>query len=265
MSNPGTPPGQPPYPQGFGQPAPHEPSAPPSWTPSMPSAPQQLPNVQYGGSPPPPGWPPTPPNTGGRSNNEGSALKSLSSWFTRLPTLGKVGVGCGSLIAVCMVCSLCGAMLNFASGNGPSTGNTANSSNSSGNVNAPNNGAADKGTTATVGPTATPRATATPTTAPKWTTIQSFKGNGNKKTASFSVPDTWQIAWTCNPSSSYIGQYNVIVDVYNSDGTDYDLGAINTICQHGNTGDSTQERGSGDVYLDVQSEGAWVMNIQVYK
>jgi hypothetical protein len=162
-----------------------------------------------------------------------------------------------------MVCSLCSVALNAANGSQP---NVANSNNSSSNVNGPNSTAAAVGPTATAGATATPRPTATATKAPTWTTVESFKGNGNKKTSVFSVPDTWQIAWTCNPASEYIGQYNVMVDVYNSDGTYYDLGAGNTICQKGNTGDTTQEHsGSGNVYLDIQSEAAWSVQVQVFK
>lgn len=56
-----------------------------------------------------------------------------------------------------------------------------------------------------------------------------------------------------------------MVDVYNSDGTSADLGAINTICQSGNVSGETEERVSGDLYLDVQSEGAWTMTIQELK
>ena len=40
---------------------------------------------------------------------------------------------------------------------------------------------------------------------------------------------------------------------------DIDPGAVNTICKSGNTGDSTQEYQGGDVYLDVNSEAAWIM------
>lgn len=111
----------------------------------------------------------------------------------------------------------------------------------------------------------TPTPTPTPKPPPKWTTIQSFKGNGNKKTGTFTVPDDWRLAWSCNPSSFYGGQYNLIVDVYNADGSFLDLAAINTICQKGNTSDFTEEHSGGPVYLDVQSEAAWTINIQVLK
>ncbi len=98
----------------------------------------------------------------------------------------------------------------------------------------------------------------------KWTTTHTFSGNGNKKTAIFSVPDDWKIAWKCDPTSFSLGQYNVIVTVYNSDNTPSDV-PINTICKTGNTGDSTEIHVSGSVYLDVASEGAWTVMVQELK
>lgn len=119
--------------------------------------------------------------------------------------------------------------------------------------------------TATVPPPATkpPAPTAAPTHVPTWTVVQTFQGNGSKKTSIFTMPDQWRIVWSCNPSSSYTGQYNLIVDVNASDGTPIDLGAINTICQTGNTHDQTDEYQGGDVYLDVNSEAAWTLQIEV--
>lgn len=112
--------------------------------------------------------------------------------------------------------------------------------------------------TATLGPAPSP----TPTHTPKWTTIQTFKGNGNKKTVPFTVPNRWQLLWSCNPASDG-GSYNLFVDVVRPDGTYLDAGAVLTTCQAGNTRDSTQEYQGGTAYLDVQSEGAWTIQIQV--
>jgi hypothetical protein len=81
----------------------------------------------------------------------------------------------------------------------------------------------------------------------------------------FSVPNDWKIVWNCNPSSDALGSYNIIVDVDNSDGSPFDPAAINTICQSGNTSGSTEEHQSGSVYLDVQSEAAWTIQIQAYQ
>lgn len=117
-------------------------------------------------------------------------------------------------------------------------------------------------TTQQVQPTQAPTPTSKPTQAPKWVTVQKFTGSGSKKTASFTVGDNWAIGWACAPNSSAIGSYNVIVDVYNSDGTPADPGAINTICKPGNTSDQTQEHQGGNIYLDIQSEGDWSIVIQ---
>ena len=112
--------------------------------------------------------------------------------------------------------------------------------------------------------TNTPAPTPTNTRVPTWTTIQTFSGNGIKKTSIFTAPDDWRIVWSCTPSSFYVGQYNVIVTVYNSDGSMADL-AVNTICKSGNTGDFTEEHTGGQVYLDVNSEGAWKIQVQQLK
>lgn len=110
------------------------------------------------------------------------------------------------------------------------------------------------------------RPTTAPTTAPqKWTTVQTFQGNGAVKTATFAAPDDWKIIWSCDPAQNVLGQYNVIVGVNNSDGTPVDPVAINTICKAGNTSGQTEERQGGNVYLDVQSEDAWTIKIQVLK
>lgn len=97
-----------------------------------------------------------------------------------------------------------------------------------------------------------------------WQTVQTFKGNGEQKTAVFSVPDDWKITWTCNPSSFMGGSYNVIVTVYNSDGTLSDL-AINAMCKSGATSGTTEEHQAGNVYLDISSEGDWGLTVQKLK
>lgn len=114
-------------------------------------------------------------------------------------------------------------------------------------------------------PVPSPAATPSPTPVPKWTVVKTFHGNGNKKTPTFSVPDDWRLVWSCDPSSFYGGSYNVIVDVNNPDSSPLDPGAINTICQSGNTGDFTEEHQGGDVYLDVASEGAWTLKVEILK
>jgi hypothetical protein len=109
--------------------------------------------------------------------------------------------------------------------------------------------------------TNTPAPTPTITHVPTWKTIQTFTGNGIKTTPTFTVPDDWRIVWKCTPSSFYGGQYNVIVTVYGSDDTMEDL-AVNTIFKSGNTGDNTEEHSGGQLYLKINSEGFWKIQIQ---
>jgi len=116
---------------------------------------------------------------------------------------------------------------------------------------------------ATTGATQAP--TQVPTNPPTWTTTHTFNGNGTKKTEIFTVGDDWKIIWTCNPSSFYGGQYNIIVMVTGSDGSIVDPTAVNTICKAGNVGDMTEEHQGGSVYLDIESEGAWNITIQELK
>lgn len=127
---------------------------------------------------------------------------------------------------------------------------------------------ASAGSSATVQQKSTPKPpapTATSTHTPQWTVVQSFSGSGSKKTSTFSVPDDWRIVWTCNPASYDGISYNVIVSVDNADSTPLDYAAINTMCKAGNTGDMTEEHQGGNVYLDINSEGDWTMQVQILK
>ena len=122
--------------------------------------------------------------------------------------------------------------------------------------------------TTNTGTLATTIATTVPTTAARtpagqknWTTTQNFTGSGSKKTGIFSVPADWKINWTCKPSSFTGNQYNLVIFVYNSDNTLADSG-VNTICKAGNTSDSTEIHTSGQVYLNIISEGDWTIQVQ---
>ncbi len=107
-------------------------------------------------------------------------------------------------------------------------------------------------------PTDTPAPTQAPAT---WKTTHSFTGSGIKKTAIFMAPDDWKITWSCDPSSFYGSQYNVQVYVYSSDNTPTDV-AVNEICKNGNTSGDTEEHQGGDVYLEINSEGSWKVQVQ---
>ena len=94
-----------------------------------------------------------------------------------------------------------------------------------------------------------------------WQTTHTYTGNGAKKTETITVGDDWKIQWSCTPSSFMGNSYNVIISVYNSDGTPADYAAVNTMCKDGNTSGETEERTAGNIYLDVNSEGQWTISV----
>jgi hypothetical protein len=125
--------------------------------------------------------------------------------------------------------------------------------------------ATQQATQAPAQPTATPKPTQPPHVA-KWTTVQTFKGNGIKKTSSFTVPDHWRLLWSCDPASFGGSQYNLIVDVYNVADTSLPQdSAVNVLCGSSATHDSTELYHGGTVYLDINSEAAWALTVQVLK
>ncbi len=103
---------------------------------------------------------------------------------------------------------------------------------------------------------------ASPTQSQQWVTTHTFSTNGSMKTEDFTVANEWKMQWTCNPASGGLGQYNVIVEVYNADGTELDPTAFNTICKAGVTSGSTQEHQGGNVYLDNQTDGSVTITVQ---
>lgn len=213
----------------------------------QPSQPSQPPQSSQTPPPPPPAFGPsgyaggTPPAPTGRGSFGEMMRRRLA-----IPVWGVAVIG---LVVLCMLCGLISTALNQGGG-ASAAGQTGGTT-----------------TQATHAPKATntPKATATPTHTPKWTTVQTFQGNGTKKTATFSVPDNWKIVWSCDPNSFDGSQFNVIVSVYNDDGTPLDYAAVNTMCSSSNTGDSTQEHQGGSVYLDIDSEGSWTVQVQVLK
>lgn len=98
-----------------------------------------------------------------------------------------------------------------------------------------------------------------------WTTTHSFKGNGSGETATFHVSSNdWRLHWTCQPSSFYGMSFNVIMNVaYASGGSIGDYGAVNIICDDNvRSGTTDVHNVSGDVYINVNSEGSWAVDIQ---
>ncbi len=114
-------------------------------------------------------------------------------------------------------------------------------------------------TSAPASPTATPK----PTQAPKWTTVQHFSGNGDKKTAIFTVPNDWKIVYSCVG-----GDYGAYLSatIYDSN-AGYVDGAVNTACKAGNkaTTGETEEHQAGSFYLDILGSDQWTIAVQVLK
>jgi len=165
----------------------------------------------------------------------------------------RVAVPVWAIILTALVMfGLLGVIISQSSsaGNGAPRAATSSSASSAHNTNTPQ---------PTAAPTQAP--TPTPTHTPKWTNIQTFTGNGMKQTQTFTVGSDWKVIWSCDPSSFYGGQYNVIVYVYNSDGTPADV-AVNTVCKAGNTSNSTEEHQGGSIYLEIDSEGSWKVQVQ---
>jgi hypothetical protein len=146
-----------------------------------------------------------------------------------------------AIIGLCLFCSI-GLITSVLGGSHP---NTANAGNTPAVTSAP----------VTPSPTSKPQV---------WTTVKTFTGNGNKKTATFTAPDHWKLVWSCDPTSFDNISYNVIVDVDNDSGP-VDLGAVNTLCAKDNKTGETEERQGGQLYLDVTSEAKWTIQIQVLK
>lgn len=133
-------------------------------------------------------------------------------------------------------------------------------------------GAGSTATTTADATTANQSTTPAPTQAPTkppvpktWQTTHTYSGNGTKKTETITVPSDWKLKWTCDPTTFYGGSYNVIIDVNASNGTPVDPAAVNSLCASGNTSGETEERQSGQVYFDVNSEAAWTITVQELK
>ncbi len=104
---------------------------------------------------------------------------------------------------------------------------------------------------------------------PKWTTTHTWNGNGSKKTEIFTVPGDWKILFICTYQNigGVTGDGALAVNVYGSDGSIIDPGAINATCKNGiaKTTGETEEHQGGQVYLDVNGTGDWTVQVQELK
>jgi hypothetical protein len=124
--------------------------------------------------------------------------------------------------------------------------------------------------TVTTAPTSAPAQPTTPpkpTAVPKLTTILNLTGNGQKKTAVFTVPDDWKISYTCQAFNDGTGMDgSFAVTVYGADNSIIDPGAVDVTCKNGKTtSDSTEEHQGGQVYLSISGTGDWTLQVQAVK
>lgn len=167
-----------------------------------------------------------------------------------------LGIGCGVLVAAFLLCGLIAALTNVAK----STTNTTNTADIT-------------ATQPTSGQQAAPTQQAVPTQKPvpthalKWTTVYTFSGNGSKKTGTFTVPDDWRIAWSCQGLTDGSGVDGVLyITVTGTDGAPVDLNAVGANCKYGvRSSDFTEEHQGGAVYLDVNTSLSWTIQVQELK
>lgn len=115
-------------------------------------------------------------------------------------------------------------------------------------------------------PTATPKPTAPPHVA-QWTTVQTFSGNGSKKTSFFQVPDDYKILWSCKESNidGYVSDGTLDVTVYGNDNSYVDN--LFETCKVGSkaTTGETEEHQGGQIYLSIDGSSPWSIQVQVLK
>src|SRR5947209_9340675 len=79
--------------------------------------------------------------------------------------------------------------------------------------------------------------TVTDTPVPRFVTTHTFMGYGIEKTVVFHVANDWKIVWSCDPSSFYSQQYDLVVSVNHSNGKTIDFAAVNIMCTQGHSTD----------------------------
>jgi hypothetical protein len=99
--------------------------------------------------------------------------------------------------------------------------------------------------------------------ATKWITTHTFNGNGPQQTELFTVAKEWKLSWTCTPTKA-AAQYNIITMIYNVDGTIRDQG-LNAICNKNTTSGNTYKHEGGQVYLDIEITGEYMLTVQELK
>ncbi len=159
------------------------------------------------------------------------------------------------------------AVFSYATGYAVGKSSTSSSSSAQSTATSDQSTPASQPTLAVTPVPTRPPVTPKPTVAPKWTTVQTFTGNGNKKTGTFQAPGDWKILWSCQGLTDGTGIDGLLyVSVYGSDGTPIDPSAVSGTCAYGKvTSDSTEEHQGGSVYLDINTGLSWTIQVQELK
>jgi len=134
--------------------------------------------------------------------------------------------------------------------------------------NTPSSNSSSSSTQATSAPTSavpTQAATSAPAQTTTWKTTHTFTGNGEQKTAIFTVGNDWKITYSCNGMIDGIASDGILaVTVYGSDNSIIDPAAIDATCKSGNalTKGETEEHQGGSIYLDINGTGDWTVTVQ---
>jgi hypothetical protein len=160
-------------------------------------------------------------------------------------TIGRTTIVFGVIALVALMCACGGLVALLSNGSHPATNPIA-----------------------TTAPAA--KHTAAPTVAPTWHTVATLKGNGSGNTENFTVdtPAGFRMVWSADPTSFDNIQFNMIVSVYQADGTEVDFASVNALVQPNGTNDTgiAQEHNiSGALYLNVACEGTWTIQVQELK
>lgn len=119
-------------------------------------------------------------------------------------------------------------------------------------------------------PTTTPNLALTPSITPsrssstnstKLPAVETFTGNGVKKTTTFTAPKTWKIVWSCDLSSHNNTNYNMIIHA-NTTNNMLLANGLETTCSKNNTHGLITMSQAGKIYLVIISEGGWTIQVQ---
>ncbi len=112
-----------------------------------------------------------------------------------------------------------------------------------------------------VPPKSRPTPASSPTPPLQWKTLYSFEAIGSKKTFPFSVPQNWRFLWSCGNTEQDF--YSLTIEVNKPDGSVVDPTAVITQCRQTTISALVQEHKGGMVYLNVDSDSGWTIQVQV--